>query len=184
MPRIARLDVGHAQLLVVDIQKKLTPYIVNRAEVIAQSVRMIEAAKLLELPITVTEHYPRGLGPSEQPILEAAADATLLEKIAFSVCGDEQSRERIVSLMRPAIIIVGIETHVCVQQTALDLLEMQMRPFVLADAVGSRRKSDCEFGLRRMEAAGVVVTTVESAIFDLLERAGTELFKRVAPLLR
>lgn len=184
MSQIARLDVTHTQLLVVDIQEKLTPYVVRRAEMVAQSVRMIEAAKLLDLPVSVSEHYAGGLGRSEQPILDAAADAPRLEKIAFSVCGDEQARERIVSLKRPAIVIVGIETHVCVQQTALDLLEMQMQPFVLADAVSSRRQSDYEFGLRRMEAAGVVVTTVEAAIFELLERAGTDLFRRVAPLLR
>ncbi len=179
-----RLDLTHAQLLVVDIQQKLIPYVRDHADVIAQSVRMIRAAREVDIPITLTEQYRKGLGPSDPAVLDACGDSPLLEKTAFSVCGDEAARERIVSLMRPSVIVVGIETHVCVQQTALDLLAMQMQAFIAADAVGSRRRLDHEVGLSLMQNVGAVVTTVESAIFSLLGKSDTDLFRRVLPLLR
>ena len=93
-------------------------------------------------------------------------------------------RERLTSLLRPQVLLVGIETHVCVQQTALDLLEMKMQPFVLADAVGSRRPTDYAVALERMRAAGVTVTTVESAIFELVHEAGTPDFKKILPIVK
>ena len=179
-----RLDLTHAQLLVVDLQQKLIPHVRDHADVIAQSVRMIRAAVELDIPITLTEQYRKGLGPTDPAVVEACGDAPRLEKLAFSVCGDEAARERVVSLMRPLVILVGIETHICVEQTALDLLAMQMRPFIAADAVGSRRRLDHEVGLSRLQSVGAVVTTVESAIFSLLGKAGTDLFRRVLPLVR
>lgn len=184
MTHTPRLDKMQAQLLVVDIQERLLPYISDHALVTAQAVRMIRAAREFPLPITISEQYPKGLGPTDPAVLAAAGDAGHVEKQAFSVCGDAAAKETLVKLARPQVLLIGIEAHVCVQQTALDLLDMQMQPFLLADAVGSRRPSDYEVALERMRAAGVVVTTVESAIFELLHEAGTELFKRVAPIVR
>lgn len=178
------LDITHAQLLVVDIQARLLPHVGERTRVVLQAVRMIRAAREMELPITVSEQYPQGLGASDPRIVEAASDAARIEKVAFSVCGEPEARERIVSLLRPQVLLVGIETHVCIQQTAFDLLGEQMRPIVLADAVGSRRVSDHEIALQRMRAAGITVTSVESAIYELMGRSGTELFKRILPLVR
>jgi nicotinamidase-related amidase len=89
-----------------------------------------------------------------------------------------------VSLGRPQVLVVGVETHVCVRQTALDLLAARMQPVLLADAVGSRRAGDREVALDGLRSAGVAVTTVEAAIFDLLVRSGTELFKRILPIVR
>jgi nicotinamidase-related amidase len=114
----------------------------------------------------------------------AAEGASRLEKLAFSLWQDEPIREHLLSLARPHILLVGIETHVCVQQTAFDLLETQMTPLVLADAVGSRRPLDRDIALERMRSAGIGVTTVESAIFEMLDQAGTELFKRILPIVR
>ncbi len=183
MPTQERLDLTHAQLLVVDIQQKLIPYVRDHADVIAQSVRMIRAAREVDIPITLTEEYRKGLGPTDPAVLEACGDAPCLEKTAFSACADEAARERIVSLMRPSVVVVGIETHVCVQQTALDLLATQMQPLIAVDAVGSRRQLDHEVGLSRMQSAGAVITTVESVIFHLLGKSGTDLFRRVLPLV-
>jgi len=104
--------------------------------------------------------------------------------MTFSFCADEACRRRISGLGRPQVLLVGIEAHVCVFQTALDLLAMQMRPVVLADAVGSRRPSDYTVAMDGLRAAGVTVTTVESAIFQLLHESGTELFKRMLPVVR
>lgn len=182
--QIQRLARQHAQLLVVDIQERLLPSITDHAAVVAQSVQMIRAAAVLGLPVTVSEQYPRGLGATVPEISAAVQDATRLEKTAFSCCADTACRTRVTGLNRGHVLLVGIETHVCVQQTALDLLSLQMQPVVLADAVGSRRPFDRQVALDRMRAAGVIITTVESAIFELLHEAGTELFKRILPLVR
>ncbi len=149
-----RLELDRAQLLVVDLQERLLPHIHEHADVLAQAERMIRAARVLDLPITVSEQYPRGLGPTAPAIAAAAEGAVRLEKTTFSFCADEECRERVTSVLRPQVLIVGIETHVCVQQTALDLVEMQMRPFVLADAVGSRRPRDRDIALEYLRASG------------------------------
>lgn len=180
----ARLNLEHAQLLVVDIQERLLPQIHEHESVVARAEQMIRAALALELPVTVSEQYPRGLGPTTPAISAAAQAAPRLEKTTFSFCADTSCREHITALLRPQVLLIGIETHVCVQQTALDLLELQMQPFVLADAVSSRRVFDRDVALERMRAAGAIVTTVESAIFQLVHEAGTERFKRILPLVR
>jgi nicotinamidase-related amidase len=179
-----RLEVRKTQLVVVDLQEKLLPHIAEHETVISQVVRMVRAARELELPITVSEQYPEGLGRTPAAVLVAAEGASRLEKLAFSLWQDEPIREHLLSLARPHILLVGIETHVCVQQTAFDLLETQMTPLVLADAVGSRRPLDRDIALERMRSAGIGVTTVESAIFEMLDQAGTELFKRILPIVR
>jgi nicotinamidase-related amidase len=179
-----RLDRQQTQLLVVDFQEKLLPAIADFDRVTAQAERMIRAAVVLGLPITISEQYPRGLGATVPAIQAAAEGAARHEKMTFSFCGDADCRARVSSLQRPQVLLVGIEAHVCVYQTALDLLAMQMRPFVLADAVGSRRALDYTVALDGLRAAGVTVTTVESAIFQLLHEAGTDLFKRMLPVVR
>ncbi|MGD8451779.1 MAG: hydrolase [Phycisphaerae bacterium] len=179
-----RLVLDRAQLVVVDIQEKMLPHITGREQVLEQSVRMIRAACEMGLPVTVSEQYVRGLGPTVGEVLEATGDAERLEKMSFSLLGDEPLSRRILGLSRPQVLLVGIETHVCVQQTALDLLAAGHLPVVLVDAVGSRRPTDRDTALTRMRDAGAVVTTVESAIFDMLVRAGTDVFKRILPLVR
>ena len=182
--RLARLELPQAQLLLVDIQERLLPQIAEHERVVAQAERMIRAAGVLHLPITISEQYPRGLGSTVAVLAAAAAGAPRLEKMTFSFCADEKCRARLVSLARPQVLLVGIEAHVCVYQTALDLLALQMQPVVLADAVGSRRPLDYAVALDGLRAAGVVVTTVESAIFELVYAAGTDLFKAVLPLVK
>lgn len=179
-----RLDCDHAQLLVVDIQERLLPLIHAGDEVARRAATMIRVARELERPVTLSEQYPQGLGATTGVVQEAAGDADKLQKTTFSFCADKACHGRVGGLLRPQVLIVGIEAHVCVQQTALDLLGMQMLPFVLADAVGSRRALDADVALHRMRAAGVIVTTTEAAIFELLRESGTALFKRILPLVK
>lgn len=179
-----RLDCDHAQLLIVDIQERLLPFIHEHENVVARAEQMTRAAIALDLPVTVSEQYKKGLGDTIGAVSEAAGDSTRLEKMTFSFCADDACRTRITETMRPQVLIVGIEAHVCVMQTALDLLEMQMRPVILADAVGSRRPFDCQVALDGLRAAGAVVTTVESAIFQLVHESGTPLFKKILPLVK
>jgi len=174
----------HAQLLVIDIQERLLPFIENREMVVTQAERMIRAARALEIPVTLSEQYVKGLGATVPPIAQAAQEVPRFEKLTFSFVAHEPGRKHLSAVLRPQVLLVGIETHVCVQQTALDLLEMQMQPVVLADAVGSRRTLDYQVALDGMRTAGVLVTTVESAIFQLVRAAGTEQFKRILPLVK
>ena len=184
MPDTDRLEITHTQLLVVDMQERMLRHVADQETVVNQTVRMIRAAQEMELPITLTEQYPQGLGPTDQRVLTAAGAAERLGKQTFSVCGDPRCKERLAALGRPQVLLVGVETHVCVRQTALDLLAARMQPVVLTDAVGSRRPDDRQIALDGLRAAGVAVTTVEAAIFDLLVRSGTELFKRILPIVR
>lgn len=181
---LPQLDLEHAQLLIIDIQEKLLPLIHAHDAVVAAAVKMIRAARALELPVTLSEQYPRGLGATVPAVAEAAGDAARHEKLTFSFCADETCRQHITSVLRPQVLLVGIETHVCVQQTAIDLLEMQMQPVILADAVGSRRELDYRIAIDGLRAAGVIITTVESAIFQLVHESGTDLFKRILPIVK
>jgi nicotinamidase-related amidase len=183
-PNASCLTPDTTQLLIVDIQDKLLPFIHEPAHMVAQAERMIRAAHVLALPVTVSAQYVRGLGPTHPAIAAAAADAPQFEKLAFSCAADGPQRERLQSLQRPNVLLVGMEAHVCVQQTALDLLGLGMQPVVLADAVSSRRQADCEVALDGLRAAGAIVTTVEAAIFQMVHESGTELFKRILPLVR
>lgn len=184
MSEVIQAHPSRAQLLVVDVQERLMPHIDGAEAVIAQTVRMIRAAREVRLPVTLSEQNARSLGGTVAQIAEAAGDAPRIAKMHFSVCGSKEARTRLSALMRPQVLLCGVEAHVCVQQTALDLLGDQMEPIVLADAVSSRRPLDREVALARMRAAGVVVTTVESVIFELLERCDTDLFRRVLPLVK
>lgn len=181
---VARLSRTTAQLLIIDVQERLLPHIHAHESVVAQITRTLRAAGRLGVPVVVSEQNPEGLGPTHRPILEAAAAATRVTKSAFSVCRDLPAHAALALDTRRQVLLAGIETHVCVQQTALDLLDRGADPFVLADAVGSRRGLDHDVALARLRAAGAVVTTVESAIFELLERCDDPAFRDVLRIIK
>jgi len=170
-------------LMVVDVQEKLMPAIHQAADCMEMIRRMIEAAKVLEVPMLLTEQYPAGIGPTCPQILEAVGDIKPVEKVRFSAC-TEALIERLREMARPFIIVVGVETHVCVQQTVLDLLRLGYTPYVCADAVGSRRPIDRGTALERMRRAGAVVTTTESVTFELLGQAATDTFKKILKIVK
>jgi nicotinamidase-related amidase len=182
--RVPRLEIDRMQLLVIDVQERLLPRIHEHASVTAQIVRMLRIAAELRIPVTLSEQYPQGLGRTVAEVRAAAEDAPTVQKAAFSVCGETAPLERLSNLDRPQVVVAGIEAHVCVQQTALDLADNGFQPCVLADAVGSRRAFDRDIALERVRAAGVLVTTVEAAAFELLRRCDSPLFKRVLEHVR
>jgi nicotinamidase-related amidase len=184
MTKTLRIVAPKAQLLVVDLQERLLPHIAEHDSITSQAIRMIRAARELGLAITITEQYPAGLGHTPAAVGAAAEGVSPLEKMTFSVWQDTACRQRLLAPARPMVLLIGIEAHVCVQQTAFDLLEGGLIPFVLADAVGSRRPADRDVALGRLRSTGVSVTTVEAAIFEMLDRAGTALFKRLLPIVR
>ena len=147
---------------------------------------VIAAARQLEIPITLSEQYPKGLGATEASLREACGNAApVFAKTAFSCLRDDALRHHLsADPARRQLVIVGMEAHVCVLQTALDAVAEGYSVFVVGDAVSSRCESDVEAAKHRMEKAGVTVISAEMAFFEWLERAGTPDFKVLAPLLR
>ena len=172
-----------AILLVVDVQDRLLPAIHEADRCVEACRRMIEAAKVLDLPITVTEPYPAGLGPTCPTLKQCLGDAPLFTKTRFGACV-EPVIEHLRQQDRPHVIVVGIEAHVCVMQTVLDLLRLGYIPFLCADAVSSRRPLDRDTAIARMRDGGAIVTTTESVTFELLGQAGTDTFKRILGIVK
>ena len=170
------LDRSRAALVVVDVQEGFRPY-ASFAGVAEACAKLVQAARILDVPRVVSEQYPKGLGHTapevglegERPIEKSVFSAARAE--GFDLDGRDQA------------LVCGIETHVCVSQPVLDLLERGVEVQIPADAVGSRHEIDYARGLERLERAGAVVTTVEAALFELLERAGTPEFKAVQKLI-
>jgi nicotinamidase-related amidase len=169
-------------LLVVDVQEKLLPFIENR-ECVAWNVRrLIDGARLLGIAIGATEQYPKGLGPTVSPLAERLGE--IPAKLTFSCGGCPEVFEGFRNEGRHKILVAGIESHVCVQQTVLDLLSEGFRVYVAVDAVGSRFPLDYETALRRMDSAGATLTTTEAALFEWCDIAGTDEFKQISKLVR
>ncbi len=181
---IAPLSRTRAALLVIDIQERLTaamPELV-RAQVMHDTQILINAAHRLGLPIVVSQQYPKGLGPTMAPIEDALAgvSAHRFDKLEFSACASDQFP----NVGRDQWILAGMETHVCVYQTARGLLDRGHQVHVAADAVCSRTKANWKIGLSLCERAGAVITSTETTVFDLLGRAGTEEFKFLSKAIK
>lgn len=168
--------------MVVDVQERIDPAMCTRTH-LPRIRALVEGFRELELPVIATEQYPRGLGPTV-PELAAVLPRDPVVKTTFS-CALEPSFARALEEARPQqVVVTGIETHVCVLQTALDLLHAGLQVQVPYDAVASRRGSDRDAGLRRLERAGVVVTTTESVLFELVECAGTDRFRAISRIVK
>jgi nicotinamidase-related amidase len=182
MRRNDRLTCQHGALLVVDVQDKLLERIEGRATVVANSVRLVKVAQLLHLPVWATEQYPEGLGPTTAALAELIPQRPA--KTTFHCCAVPQLLEQLYGRQIRHVTLVGIEAHVCVAQTALELLSLGFGVQVPADGVGARHKIDWEFALRRMEHAGVVVSTSEAVLFEWAECADRPEFKAISTLIK
>jgi nicotinamidase-related amidase len=178
-----KLDRSQAAVLEVDIQEKLVPVMWNFAPVEKYAKAMIAAGRELGLPVLATEQYPKGLGPTHAPIRELLPSAPLV-KMHFSCGADPAISRALADTGRKQVIIVGIESHVCVFQTARDLVAQGYEVFVCADAVTSRLQEHRRVALELLRDNGAIITSAETCIFDLLHEAGTAEFKRVSPLVR
>ena len=186
MMRADKLDVERAMVLEIDLQTALLPSIHHSADVIAQSCKLLAGAQVFELPVLATEQYPKGIGATEPGVRAAldAAGAQVLEKLTFSAADEPAVRAELRRIDRPQVIVLGIEAHVCVQQSVLDLRAQDFQVFVCADAAGSRSPLDYEHALARMQQAGAAVTTVESVLFELCNRCDTARFKALLPVIK
>lgn len=180
-PRLLSRELS--RLLIVDVQEKLVPHIFNADAMLAGCEMLIRGAGILNVPVFATEQYPKGLGPTVSSLAELLPAP--LEKLRFSsaevldwgmAAEDPAARDQ--------IVVAGIEAHVCIQQTVLDLISHGYRVHVPADAVGSRREPDYARALQRMADSGATMTTAESVLFEWTEVAGTAEFKAISQIVK
>ena len=180
------LSVPRSQLLIVDVQEKLLPVIAEGDPLLATIGFLLDVANILQVPAFVSEQYPKGLGKTVPAIAQHDIQSTTFEKLRFSAAeglraarsaSDERSS-------RDQVVVVGIEAHICVLQTTLDLIAAGLRVFVVADGVGSRNVADRDTALKRIRDCGGVVCTAESVAFEWCEVAGTDQFKSISRLVR
>lgn len=179
-----RLTLDQSVVVVVDLQEKFRELIHGMDQVLERSVGLIGFAQQLDIPVIVTEQYPRGLGVTVPEIRAAIRPFTAIEKTAFSCAGSDAFNAALRATGRRQVILCGIETHVCVYQTACDLLRDGRQVAVAADAVSSHRPADRDLGLQRMRDVGADIMGAQMIMFEILRQAGTPEFKRVATFLK
>jgi nicotinamidase-related amidase len=178
------LDIQNCCLVVVDVQGKLAQ-LMHDKEVLFKNVQtLIQTVKILDIPILWCQQCPDALGPTLPEIEQLLTDNEPINKAAFSCCGDEQFNIRLNELARNQVILCGIETHVCIYQTAVDLLRKGFSVDVVADAVSSRTLENKQIAIERMTAEGVNISCTEMALFELLKTAEHPKFKQVAKLIK
>ena len=177
-----RLKVEDTALLVVDIQEKLLPKIMQAGEVLRNASFLVNAAKALGVPVIATEQYPKGLGPTVEPIRGSLT--TVWEKKTFSAVAEGGAIDFLKSDARIKVVVVGIEAHICVMQTVLDLLNQGFHVFVCVDAVSSRYAIDVKIALKRMQQAGAILVTAETCVYEWLETAANPAFKEISGMVQ
>jgi nicotinamidase-related amidase len=176
------LSPGTAILIVVDVQDRINAVMADQGH-LPRITALVEAAIALGVPVVASEQYPKGLGPTVAGLARLLPVPPLVKE-TFSCAREPAVRAALEATGRRQAVVTGIESHVCVLQTALDLVVAGYQVHVPHDAIGSRRPADKEWALRRMASAGVVVTSTESALFELLERCGTDEFRMVSRMIR
>ena len=173
----------NALLLIIDVQEKLVRML-SSDEVKNASIKIAKACDILQVPVFISEQYPKGLGEKITKIKEATSGANYIEKTSFSVASDFTSKLKDLNISKKQIILFGIETHICVLQTAFDLLNMGYDVHIVQEACGSRTEENKTSALRRLKQAGAQITTVEMVLFELLRSAKHPNFKEVQALIK
>ena len=181
------IDCNKSSLLIVDVQERLLPVMANGNGVLKQAAILLKAAKALDVPIAVSEQYSKGLGHTVEILIQDIGNAPIFEKASFSCWRDDGLRKHLMGRHdggRPQVIIAGIEAHVCVAQTAIDMAQAGFGVFVVADAVSSRAETSVALALTRMGQAGIQIINTEMAVFELLGKAATPEFKALSALIK
>ena len=171
-------------LLIIDIQEKIFRVMLNSELIIQNTIKLIDGFKILGSKIFITEQYPKGLGETEARIKDALQGIHPIQKMSFSCSGAGELFNTLREKKIKQVVLAGIESHVCVQQTALDLIANGFQVSLSADACSSRKVMDYDIALSRMRHAGVIVTTTESILFELLNVCGTEEFKQISKIVK
>jgi nicotinamidase-related amidase len=178
------LTPENTALVVIDVQGRLASLMHEREALVRNLRILIQGARILELPIFWLEQYPKGLGPTVPEIAELLSGQEPLAKMSFSACGQEEFMKRLNACDRRRFLLAGIEAHVCVYQTARDLLGLERAVEIVIDAISSRTEANKKVGVQKMLRAGAELTSVETALFELMRTAEASRFKEVAKLVR
>ena len=184
--RTYRIARENTQAMIVDVQERLTPHIYDHENIVKKTVTLIKGLQALNIPIMLNEQYNKGLGdtlPELRDVLEGD-NAKSFEKVTFSACDNNDSWHHLAQQNRSTVLLFGAEAHVCIMQTALDLLDNGMQPVIIGDAVGSRFPYDKKQAIRRIRRAGGVISTVESILFELCRSSEDPAFKTIINLIK
>lgn len=176
-----KLNIEDCLLLVIDIQERLISVIHQHEEVIRNANILLKGMEILGVPVIITEQYPKGLGNTCKEIL-FGEDTKVMEKITFSCLSNDYIKESVQA--KKQIIICGVEAHICVLKTALDLLDEGFEVHLITDAVSSRTKENKQTAIIRMQQSGVFISSTEMILFQLLDKAGTDEFKLISKLIK
>ncbi len=179
------LDAKNTSLLVVDVQTRLLPAMAEPEGIVSRCQILLKAAEALDIPVTISEQYPKGLGRTVPDLV--LPSAKVFEKLSFSCWRDAEMRKHFIELHereRPLIIVAGIEAHVCVLQSCIDLYNAGFGVFAVADAMGSRKVESAALACDRLRGIGIQVINTEMAVFELMEKAGTPVFKTLSGLIK
>ena len=177
------LDRKRAALAVIDMQEAFRPVIGNFAEIASRIAVLVEGFRILNVPVLTTEQYPKGLGKTIDEIASKNDELEPIEKLTFSACGVDEFDMRLRERHIEQVAICGIETHICVSQTAHDLLSAGYQVHLISDATGTRLPHNRDIAIGKLEKAGAVISSVEAALFELCGRAGTPEFKAIQRLV-
>lgn len=179
--RIVKSDTA---AVIIDIQEKLLPHMSDQDAVLRNNVKLIEGLKILDIPYLVTQQYSKGLGETVEPVKMAMEDIKYIEKTSFSCCDEAAFMQGLKESEKHFVIVAGIETHVCVLQTVIDLINSGYQPVVVENCVSSRYEVDKSSALRRLEQEGAIIATYESVLFELTRNAKSPEFKAISKLVK
>ena len=181
-----RIQRENCQAMIIDVQENLSPHIYRYNDILKKTLILIQGLQVLDIPILLNEQYPEGLGrtvPEIMAVLDTTKSKTI-EKVTFSACDNDETWNYLAQQNRISVLVFGVEAHVCVMQTVLDLLDNGMQPVVIADAIGSRSAYDRRQAIRRMRRAGAVITTTEAILFELCRSSKDPAFKAISQLVK
>ena len=170
--------------LLIDIQERLYPHIHDHEAIAKNAGILVEGLKIMGVPVMVTQQYTRGLGPTIPGLQDMISDYPLIEKTSFSCCDEPEFIKILAETHKQFILIAGIESHVCVLQTVIDLLERGYQPVVVEDCISSRKINDKSVSVRRMRREGAIISSYESILFELCRFSGTDEFRSISKLVK
>ncbi len=178
------IDRKDLVLVIIDVQEKLIPLVEDPEEVVKNIQKLIKFAEMVGIPLVVTEQYPKGLGPTVREVKSLIPNFKPVEKTSFSCFGSSEFREKLEELGRKTLAITGVETHICIAQTALEAFNYGYTPYVISDAISARSKLNHIVGIERMRSCGAVISSTEMFMYEVLRDAGTLEFKKCLSLLK
>ncbi len=179
-----RIQLEDTQALIIDYQEKLVPVIYNKEQLIKNSTKLIKGLQVLNVPMMVTQQYTKGLGMTVNELAKEIKEFHFYEKISFSCYKDKEINTKVKEMNKKNIILCGIEAHICVLQTAIDLLEDHYNVILVEDCIASRKENDKIIALKRLEKEGVTITSYESILFELMNAANHPIFKQISALVK